>query len=161
MHTISSLTSYLHPAIINRCKVKKLDRVRRIVDNKKADSPLADIRRNTFEIAVLLDFYGQLLTDRQREVLDLHYNSDLSLGEIAEELNISRQAAHDSIRKGKAILTGYEERLGLINRFQAQENSIREALGHLQKAAGSVPAVEEDEDFKRAVKSLHELLDTL
>ncbi len=50
----------------------------------------------------LLDHYGELLTSRQKDVLELHYGDDLSLSEIAEELEISRQAVHDSIQRGEA-----------------------------------------------------------
>lgn len=78
-------------------------------------------------ITVLMDIYGPLLTERQLEMLDLHYNSDLSLSEISEELSISRQAAHDGLRKSRAILLEYEEKLGLEKQFIQQEALIREA----------------------------------
>jgi len=74
-----------------------------------------------YTIGLLLDFYGQLITKRQYDVLDLHYNSDYSLGEIAEELNISRQGVYDNIKRGKATLYNMEEKLGLVNRFGMQK----------------------------------------
>ncbi len=79
-------------------------------------------------IVFLLDFYGELLTPRQSEVLDLHYNSDLTLAEIAEELEVSRQAVHDAVRTGKALLNRYESKLGLVARFLGQQDMVREAL---------------------------------
>ena len=64
-----------------------------------------------FEIARLLDFYSQLLTQRQKTCLDLHYNADMSLLEIAEQENISRQAVFDAIKKGEASLIKLENSL--------------------------------------------------
>jgi len=80
------------------------------------------------EISLLLDFYGQLITKRQFEILDLHYNNDYSLGEIAEQMNISRQGVYDNIKKGKAALGGLEEKLKLIDRFSEQRNKAKEIL---------------------------------
>jgi len=72
---------------------------------------------NVYEISLLLDFYGQLLTKRQYEILDLHFNNDYSLGEIAEQLSISRQGVYDSVKKGKAVLNEMEQKLGLVKKF--------------------------------------------
>lgn len=91
------------------------------------------------EIALWLDFYSQLLTERTREVLELHYNEDMSLSEIAEHLGITRQGVHDKIIKGVAQLSGYETRLGLAKRFLDQKKWIAHAIeeldtGHLKQA---------------------------
>jgi uncharacterized protein len=72
---------------------------------------------NVYEIGLLLDFYGQLLTNRQYEIMDLHYNNDYSLAEIAEQLNISRQGVFDNIKKGKVALNSLESKLSLVKRF--------------------------------------------
>ncbi len=72
----------------------------------------------------LLDFYGGFLTDRQQAFLDLHYNQDLSLAEIAEQEGISRQGVHDAIRRGETVLSEMEERLGLAGRFTAMSASL-------------------------------------
>ena len=81
--------------------------------------------------SMLLDFYGELLTDKQRECYDLHYNEDLSLSEIAEQSGISRQGVWDNIRRAEASLRQIEEKTGLIRRFtqnrRAQEQ-LREKL---------------------------------
>lgn len=138
-----------------------LDRVKAMKDNSKADSELLDIQRDLIDTAILLDFYGLLLTSRQFEILDLHYNSDLSLGEIAEDLGISRQAAHDTIRKGKTALADYEERLGLVKRFRAQENNIREALSCLKNLEKRMDGVAQNDDYVRAIGKLNEIMDTL
>jgi predicted DNA-binding protein YlxM (UPF0122 family) len=70
-------------------------------------------------IAFLLDFYGEVLSDRQREVLDAYYNDDLSLAEIATDLGISRQGVRDLIKKAETELFFYEEKLGLAKKFRA------------------------------------------
>jgi predicted DNA-binding protein YlxM (UPF0122 family) len=83
---------------------------------------------NIHEVSLLLDFYGQLLTDKQYDVLDLYYNGDYSLGEIAEHLNISRQGVYDKIRRGKALINNFEEKLGLVKKFSGQKTIAEEIL---------------------------------
>ena len=61
--------------------------------------------------SMLLDFYGELLTDKQRECFDLHYNEDLSLSEIAEQLGISRQGVWDNIRRAESAMKEIEEKI--------------------------------------------------
>lgn len=70
------------------------------------------------EIADLFAFYGELLTDKQKDVLSLHCLDDLSLGEIAEDLNISRQGVYDSVKRSAKILQDYEDKLGLMDKFK-------------------------------------------
>ena len=83
---------------------------------------------------MLLDFYGELLTGKQRECFDLHYNEDLSLSEIAEQLGISRQGVWDNIRRAESAMEEIEEKTGLLRRFE--EN--RAALGRtLEERADS------------------------
>jgi predicted DNA-binding protein YlxM (UPF0122 family) len=78
----------------------------------------------TIEINMLYDFYGQLLTARQKELLKLYYEDNYSLSEIAEALGISRQGVHDTIKKAEKALHGYEIRLGLVQKFGATEEAI-------------------------------------
>lgn len=68
-------------------------------------------------IALLLDFYGEMLTDKQRDVVELYYDEDLSLGEIAETQKITRQGVRDSIKRGEAQLHELESKLGLVKKF--------------------------------------------
>lgn len=74
--------------------------------------------------SMLLDFYGELLTDKQRECCELHYNEDLSLAEIAEQLGISRQGVWDNIRRADAALAEFEDKTKLTARFTAAQRSI-------------------------------------
>ena len=77
-------------------------------------------------ISLLLDFYGPLLTDKQRMSLQLHHEDDMSLGEIAEELGVSRQAVHDNLQRARHILNDYETKLHLVAQYEAREQVINE-----------------------------------
>jgi len=72
-----------------------------------------DLDKNV-EICLLLDFYGKLLTDRQREIMSLYYEDNLSLTEVAEELNISKQGVSDSLKRSEKVLYETEEKLQLL-----------------------------------------------
>lgn len=76
------------------------------------------------EISVLLDFYGEMLTEKQRDVVELYYNEDLSLSEIAAHSRITRQGVRDSIKRAEGILLGLEERLGLAKRFRRIQEGL-------------------------------------
>lgn len=70
------------------------------------------------EISLLLDFYGDMLTEKQRDVVELYYNEDLSLAEIASHSGITRQGVRDSIKRAESQLLDYEDRLRLAGRFR-------------------------------------------
>ncbi len=80
---------------------------------------------NIYRLSMLLDFYGQLLTENQYNCLDLHCNQDLSMAEIAEELSISRQGVYDFIKKGRERLLEYEDKLGLLERFTVNNTELK------------------------------------
>ena len=69
---------------------------------------------NIAHVNLLFDFYGKLLTKRQREVMELYYEENLTLAEIADEFEISRQGVHDALKNAEKALKGYEEKLGLV-----------------------------------------------
>ena len=75
--------------------------------------------------SMLLDFYGELLTDKQRECCELYYNEDLSLSEIAEQSGVSRQGVWDNIRRADAALRQFEEKTGLIRRLEEQQRALK------------------------------------
>ncbi len=77
-------------------------------------------------ITVLLDFYGELLTDKQRAALHSYYEEDCSLSEIAENMGISRQGARDFIKRGEFQLAEYEEKLELSKRFERISRCVLE-----------------------------------
>ena len=71
---------------------------------------------DALQMALLFDYYGELLTDRQRMCFDLRHNQDLSLAEIAQELNVSRQGVHDNLSRAEALLINMEEKTGCVHR---------------------------------------------
>lgn len=87
--------------------------------------------------AMLLDFYGELLTEKQRECFDLHFNEDLSLSEIAEQSGISRQGVWDNIRRAQAALEEIEEKTGLVRRFSEQQSALERLRRQLEELCQS------------------------
>ncbi len=84
-------------------------------------------------MTMLFDFYGDLLTQRQREFYDLYYNEDLSLAEIAENYGITRQGVRDVIVRAESILNDFEEKTGIVARFLRVRNTVEE-LNELNNA---------------------------
>ena len=80
------------------------------------------------EITVLLDFYGDMLTPKQREFLDYYYNDDLSLAEIAANVGITRQGVRDAIKRAECQLLDMEQRLGLVARFREVQHGLEEII---------------------------------
>ena len=78
------------------------------------------------ELGYLLDFYGELLSERKRTVMDMYYNEDFSLAEIAAEIGISRQGARDIIKKSEEELLFFEEKLGLAKKLKSVYNQANE-----------------------------------
>ena len=84
-----------------------------------------------FEISILFDFYGELLTEKQRDIMDLYFNNDLSLSEIAEINDTSRQAIHDTIKRCEKALLVYEEKLKLSNKNHLLKETLNKILSEL------------------------------
>lgn len=84
------------------------------------------------EIGYLLDFYGELLTERRRTLLDMYYNEDMSLSEISAALSITRQGARELIKKAGDELLHYEEKLGAARKFRVIESCAEKAEGLLE-----------------------------
>ena len=79
-----------------------------------------------FKISYLLDFYGDILTDKQKDAIDLYYNEDLSLAEIAEFQEITRQGVRDAIKRGEEILFEMEEKLGFAKKTEELTGLLEE-----------------------------------
>ncbi len=95
----------------------------------------ADMFEKDLTLGYLLDFYGELLPERKRSVVDMYYNEDLSLAEIAEQIGISRQGVRDIVKKAEEELLFYEEKLKLASKLQCAEQRAEE-LAFLARQAG-------------------------
>jgi len=95
------------------------------------------------EISMLLDIYGELLTDKQKDVLDLYYNQDLSLAEIADEAGITRQGARKILVDGEKNLLDVESKLKILHKKLKNEKIIEELIKET-----------EDVNFKEKLKKL-------
>ncbi len=102
------------------------------------------------KVSVLLDFYGQLLTQKQRDLIDLYYNQDLSLGEISQLEHITRQGAYDSIKRGEQFLCELEEKLQMLAQYQKTQQVFakivvlsEKLMNHLQIDVARMEIVKE------------------
>lgn len=84
----------------------------------------ADTMPKDMNISLLFDFYGEILTEKQQDVIDYYYNDDLSLAEISEHLGITRQGVRDSIKRAEATLLDMEDKLGLAKRFREIQRGL-------------------------------------
>lgn len=97
----------------------------------------------TTRINYLYDFYNSLLTPKQQSYMSLYYLDDYSLGEIAEEYHVSRQAVYDNIKRTEAMLEGYEEKLLLFQKFQERGKLLRDVREMLNEEHPSKQAMVE------------------
>lgn len=112
-------------------------------------------------ISMLLDFYGQLLTQKQGDALDLYYNQDLSLSEIAAHMNITRQGVRDNIKRGERQLLKLEEDIGLAKRFSSVSaicDIVNEYIQKLSDMELSESAKEYLEDISYNIKKLENIV---
>ncbi len=93
------------------------------------------MKNKVLRIGALYDFYGALLTDKQQKCIEFRYLNDLSLSEIADEFKVSRQAIYDILRRSEQILTEYEEKLGLVERYRLDQKQIRTVVNILSELA--------------------------
>ena len=96
------------------------------------------------QIGVLLDFYGDVLAERRRLVLDLYYNDDYSLAEIAEEIGITRQGVLDTIKKGKDELLFLEEKLQLEKKFREAAKASERLVSLVTQTSALDPEIKEE-----------------
>lgn len=109
-------------------------------------------------VTLLYDFYGELLTDKQKTVIELHYLNDLSLNEIGEQLGTTRQGVHNIIKRTVKVLERYEERLKLYEKYDTQRKKLDAALLALDKL-GADYRLTELKEFESLKKTFSEILD--
>ena len=103
------------------------------------------------KFGLLLDFYGGLLSQRQSDIMNFYYNEDLSLGEISEEIGISRQGVRDAVQKSQKLLLQFDEQLGLLKRF----DEIKIAVDEIKTELLNIDVNESDkEKIGRIVKKI-------
>ena len=111
--------------------------------------------KKDMHISLLLDFYGDILSERRRELTSLYYNDDLSLSEIGEIYGISRQGVRDAVKKSEAELLDLEEKLGLAGRYE----ELRDQLAKISRRLKEIEI--EDEESAAALQSIAKELSEL
>lgn len=96
---------------------------------------------DALEMTLLFDYYGELLTKRQRDCLDMRYNQDMSLGEIAQELGVSRQGVFDTLNRAESLLRDMEAKTGFLRR----DEKVRKAARRIMQAAETLGAAQDPE----------------
>ncbi len=112
---------------------------------------------NNVKISMLNQIYGKLLTQKQYEIIDDYYNNDLSLSEIAENNEITRQAVRDILKKGEKKLFEYEEKLMFMKRMLNQEKRIEKVLAELTK----IQKNDSDQEIAQILESIKRELNCL
>jgi predicted DNA-binding protein YlxM (UPF0122 family) len=95
------------------------------------------MKNQTYRMTMLFDFYGEVLTERQKEFFDLYYNEDLSLAEISENYGITRQGVRDVIVRAEGVMTELEDKTGLLKRFMQMKDKV-EAI---EQAAAAIRTI--------------------
>ena len=113
------------------------------------------------QTALLFDFYGQLLTEKQQDVCHLYFEDDCSLSEIAEELQVSRQAVHDMIKKSRKALGEYEDKLGLAGRFERQAGALREIAGIAERLRDLAQGTPDAGELLPPIEQIDEIISEL
>ena len=119
------------------------------------------MKSKPLEMSLLFDFYGETLTEKQRELFDLYYNEDLSLSEIAEHAGITRQGVRDSVKRAEHALHEMEQKLGLVARYGGTERCAEELAHEVERLrtlnAGTLHSSEADEIASRMTSLLEQL----
>ena len=119
------------------------------------------MKSQAYRMAMLFDFYGDMLTDRQKEFYDLYYNEDLSLAEISEHAGITRQGVRDSIKRAEHALHEMEDKLGLVARYGDTERCAEELQHEVEQLhelnAAQLHSAEADEIVSRMTALLEQL----
>ena len=116
-----------------------------------------DVMKKKVKMSMLNELYGNMLTDKQRQCIDDYYNNDLSLTEIAQNNNITRQGVRDIIKKGEKKLLMYEEKLAYMNKTLKQKKKIEKILVELTKIENNYT----DEQVSKILENMKKELNCL
>ncbi|AKT47246.1 hypothetical protein ADJ67_06080 [Eubacterium sulci ATCC 35585] len=115
--------------------------------------------------SMLFDIYGGLLTDKKKRVMEMYHEDDMSLSEIAEELEVSRAAVHDSLRSAERLLCSYEDKLGILADFLRKEKLADELRTYISEArdllAKDMVERKSKDELDRCLAKAAELIDEL
>ena len=111
------------------------------------------------ELSMLYDFYGALLKENQRQIFEEYRLDDYSLSEITQDMGITRQGVHDALKRTTVRLQGYEDKLGLVRRFQEQKKQMKQVHRQLQELDEQGKIDLSDAPFQQILEELRELLE--
>jgi UPF0122 protein GK1195 len=115
--------------------------------------------------SMLFDIYGGLLTDKKKRVMEMYHEDDMSLSEIAEELEVSRAAVHDSLRSAERLLCSYEDKLGILADYLLKEKLADELRTYISEArdllAKDMAERKSKDELDRYLAKAAELIDEL
>lgn len=115
--------------------------------------------------SMLFDIYGGLLTDKKKRVMEMYHEDDMSLSEIAEELEVSRAAVHDSLRSAERLLRSYEDKLGILDDYLCKERLADELRTYVSEArdllAKDMVERKSKDELDRCLAKAAELIDEL
>lgn len=112
-------------------------------------------------VSLLLDFYGQVLSEKQFQIMDYYYNDDLSLREISEILGITRQGVHDTIKRSEAFLEELEQSLGLYARWQRLQQQLESIEGAVKEITGENDRLCKNEAIKSNCLVIEQAIDDM
>lgn len=122
---------------------------------EKGKSVLENELEERVRLSMLYDFYGALLKENQRRMYEAYILEDYSITEIAEEMEITRQGVHDAVKRATKQLGEYEERLGLVQRFERQRGQVRQ----LQECLKEMEISQETQEGRRVFEILQDILE--
>ena len=113
------------------------------------------------EISLLYDFYGDLLSHKQKLIIDYYYNNNFSLGEIAEKIDISRQGVYDSLKRGEELLYDYDDKLKLLEKYTTNRDLIKNVLTNISGIVNGKYKDKCKDTLTEVVKDLEKVLQQL
>ena len=136
--------------IENKSNNNDFNTSKQLGQNKQETSIIDETMQETIELSILYDFYGELLTDNNKEVFVEYIFNDLSLAEIADEKGITRQGIHDIIKRSSKKLREYEESLHLVKKFKSIEEKVNNIKGIIEELRLEMyPQIQDNDEDKQ------------